>query len=160
MKSLADVPERRAAFREEKVLAMLDAPLVSTGLLVWRRPSHLEKITTEPSPESLIVDGDRLTITIGRDAPRTVDLRAQPEIRALVGTLRGVLAGDLSALRRGFDVRAVDGRIWRITLRPIDPALARLLRAVTIDGAGNTPTVIDMVQADGDEQRLTIEPLP
>ncbi len=160
MQGLADVPARRATFREEKTVSMLRAPLISTGRLVWRRPSHLEKITTQPSPESLIVEGDRLTITIGRDAPRTVDLRAQPEIRALVDTLRGVLAGDLAELRRSFDVRAEDGLTWRITLRPTDPDLARVLRAVTIDGAGNTPTAIDMVQADGDEQRLTITPLP
>ena len=63
MRMLAGVPQSSASFAEVKVLAMLNRPLRATGRLVYRRPAHLEKITLEPQPESLVVDGDRLTLT-------------------------------------------------------------------------------------------------
>ncbi|MBV8591290.1 MAG: outer membrane lipoprotein carrier protein LolA, partial [Acetobacteraceae bacterium] len=94
MHQLAEVQERRASFIEEKNLAALSAPVRSTGVLVYRRPSHLEKITIQPEPESLIADGERLTITEGNEPPRVLDLHSQPEIRALVDTVRALLSGD------------------------------------------------------------------
>src|SRR5689334_17857762 len=63
MARMAQVPERREAFREEKHFAALDTPLISSGQLVYRRPAYLGKITTQPDAETLVVDGDRLTLT-------------------------------------------------------------------------------------------------
>lgn len=41
MARLAEVPERRASFREERRFAALNQPLESTGRLLYRRPGHL-----------------------------------------------------------------------------------------------------------------------
>ena len=67
MARLAQAPERRATFEEEKRLAVLDRPLRSTGTLLYRRPRHLERHTIYPAPESLVVDGDRLVLTVGQE---------------------------------------------------------------------------------------------
>ena len=85
MRTLASVAQRQATFTEEKHLAALDRPLVSTGELRYRRPSYLEKLTLAPKREELLVDGQRLTITdpaTGTD--RVVDLSGSPEVSALV----------------------------------------------------------------------------
>lgn len=161
MARLAAVPERRARFEEEKRLAALAEPLRSTGRLLYRRPDRLEKITGWPEPESLIVDGDRLVVTSGQEAPRVVDLAAHPEVRAAVDAVRGPLSGDLAALRRSFAVTASGtAASWRLLLIPTDPAAAQLLARVEVDGAGDAPRAVTVEQANGDQDRLTIEPLP
>jgi hypothetical protein len=161
MARLAAVPERRAHFEEEKRLAVLDQPLRSTGRLLYRRPDHLEKITVSPEPESLVVDGDRLVLTRGQEPPRVVDLAAQPGLRALVDAVRGPLAGNLAALRRSFAVTASGTpSAWHLVLLPTDPAAARMLARVEVDGTGDTPREVDIRQANGDEDRMLIEPLP
>lgn len=161
MERLARVAERQATFHEEKTLAALERPIASAGRLVYRRPNHLEKLTTEPMTESLVVDGGKLTIAIGKEPSRTVDLGSAPELQALVDTVRGTLAGDLATLQRYYSV-AAEGTAssWRLTLAPATPVVARFVRQVVVDGTAANPTLIRILQANGDEQRMFIEPSP
>ena len=156
---LAAVPERRAAFQEEKQLAALTEPLRSSGRMLYRRPGHLEKVTDWPQAERLVVDDGRLILTAGNEPPRVVDLAGQPELRAMVDAMRGPLAGDLAALERAFAVRVGGTREdWRLELTPTDPRAKRVLRQVEVTGHGPDPTGIHVVQANGDEQRMLIVP--
>ena len=161
MARLAAVQERRATFRETRRFAALDQPLESVGRLTYRRPGYIEKETSWPEQERLVMDGDRLVLTMGNEPPRVVDLAAQPELRTLVEAIRGPLAGDLAALRRVFIVRA-EGTVeaWRLDLTPVDPRAGRLLRRVAITGAGADVQEVLLVQANGDEQRMTISATP
>ena len=161
MRTLAAVSRSQSTFREEKHLAQLTAPVIDSGTLLYVRPDHLEKHTTAPQDERLVVDGARLSIARGGQAPRILDLDDQPEIAALVDTVRGTLAGDLAVLLRHYSV-GLEGSeaAWRLTLVPIEPRLARLLRLVRIDGHGSSLDVIQTEQADGASTRMTIAPLP
>ncbi|MEO8713776.1 MAG: LolA-related protein [Acetobacteraceae bacterium] len=161
MTSLARLPERRAIFQEQKTLGALDRTLRSSGRLFYRRPGHLEKITLAPRPESVIVDGDQLSLTDPDGTSRSLDLDNQPELRALVDTLRASLSGDLATLRQLYRV-SIDGSMsaWRLALVPSDRRLARFLRETVIDGAGTELRAIRIIEANGDEQRMTIEAAP
>ncbi len=161
MSRLAQVPEQRASFEEQKTLAALNQPLHSSGYLFYRRPGHLEKITRAPRPESVIVDGERLTLTSANGTSHVIDLDNQPELRALIDTLRASLAGDLATLRQFYRVSA-DGSMaaWRLTLVPTDRGLARFLRETTIDGSGTALHAIRVVEANGNEQLMTIDAAP
>lgn len=161
MSRLAQVPEQQASFEEQKTLAALDQPLHSSGYLFYRRPGHLEKITRAPRPESVIVDGERLTLTSADGTSHVIDLDNQPELRALIDTLRASLAGDLATLRQFYRVSA-DGSMaaWRLTLVPTDRGLARFLRETTIDGSGTALHAIRVVEANGNEQLMTIDAAP
>ena len=161
MQKLAQVTESDASFTEDKILAMLTIPLHSTGRLRYRRPSHLEKITQEPQPESLVVDGNRLTLTEANQAPRVIELDSEPAIRALVDAIRGTLSGDLAALRRSYNVVVAGNESdWRLTLTPTNPRVARLVTRTMIAGAGTALHLVQTVQANGDEMRMTISPSP
>lgn len=161
MARLAAVPKRRARFEEEKRLAALSEPLRTTGRLLYRRPDRLERITDGPDSERVVVDGNRLVLTEGQEAPRVVDLATQPELRALVDAVRGPLSGDLGALRRSFAVIASGTPAdWRLLLQPTDPGVAKLLAHVEVRGSGDAPREVIVQQADGDEDHLLIEPLP
>lgn len=161
MARLAAVPERRATFRETRRFAALDQPLESTGRLLYRRPDYLEKLTDFPEREQLVMDGGRLVLTSAQDAPRVVDLQSQPELRTLADALRGPLSGDIAALQRAFTIR-LEGTdaAWQLDLQPRDPRAARLLRRVTVGGAGAEIRTLLLVQANGDEQRMTITAAP
>lgn len=161
MTRLSSVAEREVAFREEKTFAALDQPLVSTGRLLYRRPDHLEKRTLEPTREDLVVDGDRLTISTADQPERTLNLSDQPELRALIDTIRGTLAGDLALLRRSYTVAGESGpEGWRLVLTPTDRRLARFVERVEIRGTDDRPAVIDIAQANGDRQRITVLAAP
>jgi hypothetical protein len=161
MQMLAQVQESRASFDEVRVLAMLTRPLRTTGRLYYRRPAHLEKITLEPRAESLVVDGDRLTLTEPNEAPRVIELDSEPPVRALVDAIRGTLSGDLASLRRSYAI-TMEGGVpdWRLTLVPTDPAVARLVAHTTIEGAGTALRLVQTAQANGDETRMTIGQAP
>jgi hypothetical protein len=161
MRMLAGVPESSASFAEVKVLAMLNRPLRATGRLLYRRPAHLEKITLEPQPESLVVDGNRLTLTEASEAPRVINLDGEPAIRAMVDAIRGTLSGDLPALRRSYTV-TMDGDVpdWQLTLTPTDPGVARLVTRTIIAGAGTEVRLVQTMQTNGDEMRMSIIPSP
>ncbi len=158
MGRLARIGERHATFREERRFAALTRPLTSKGWLVYRRPSYLEKTTTAPQPEHLVVDGERLTVTEGNAAPRMLSLDSQPEVQALVDAVRGPLSGDLAALERSYRVQA-DGRpaAWRLTLTPTDPRVQAMLRTAEIEGADIDVRLVRIIEANGDEQRMDIE---
>ena len=140
MARLAQAPERRAHFTEDKRLAALTTPLRSEGQLAYRKPDHLEKVTTAPRYESLVVDGDRLTVSDGPDAtPRVFDVGAHPELGVLIATIRGAVSGDLALLRRFYEISGTGTPAgWSITLQPRDPAVAALVKRVTLVGAAGS----------------------
>jgi outer membrane lipoprotein-sorting protein len=159
MRRLAAVSASRASFTEEKTIAALTEPVRGEGWLVYRRPDHLEKTTTGPNRESLMVDGDRLSIIADDQPPRIIELDSEPALRGLVDAVRGTLAGDLATLQRSYDV-AMQGNLaaWRLILTPRDPSLKQLLRQVTVEGAGTDLGSVRIVQANGDQSLMTIRP--
>lgn len=159
MRRLAAIPARQADFTEEKHLAALQAPLVSRGRLVYRRPDHLEQITLSPRPETVVIDGDRLSIATGGQPARTMSLAAAPALAGLVEGVRGVLAGDLAGLQRFYRIEAQGGpAAWRLILTPSGAPLARVLRGVVLDGAATDIRTVAITQANGDTQILRITP--
>ena len=159
MAHLAQAPERRARFVEEKTLAALQTPLRSQGELAYRRPDHLEKTTTSPNAENLVVDGDRLVVNSATDAPRVVELSDQPEVRTLVDTIRGALSGNLALLRRTYDVIGTGTTAdWQIVLHPRDPAVARLVKEVRLTGGADLRS-IESIAPNGDRDMLTVTPI-
>jgi hypothetical protein len=161
MARMAAVPERRALFREEKRLAALTVPLVSTGSLHYRRPGFLEKRTDAPAEERLVVDGDQVEMASAGQQSRSFDLGQAPELRALVDSVRAPLAGDLVTLRREFVMRA-SGRpaAWVLELAPLNARAAHLLRLVRLAGSDTELLEVVTVQANGDELSMQIRPQP
>lgn len=157
MQRLARIPARSANFTEEKQVAALTRPLVSHGRLFYVRPRWLEKITDAPQSETLLVDGDRLSLTIGGGAPKILSLASVPAVAGLVDGVCATLAGDLPWLRRFYRVVAAGNMShWRLALSPAGPPLARLLRTVTIEGAGTDIKTIAVEEVNGDREVMTI----
>ena len=156
--SLAKKTPQRTQFHERKFLKLLDQPVESRGELLFTPPDRLEKRTTSPKPERVLVDRERITL---ERAGRTygMGLRENPGVAVLVESIRSTLAGDLGALTRTYSV-ALDGNAarWRLVLRPLDPAVSTLVERIEIGGAQADVRAVEIFQADGDRSLMTITP--
>ncbi|UPY37590.1 outer membrane lipoprotein carrier protein LolA [Sediminicoccus sp. KRV36] len=159
--NLAEVPERRARFTEERRFAALDQPLHSQGRLLWRRPDLLEKHTEAPEAETLRITGDAVEVALPGQPMRAFSLAAQPQLRGFVEALRAPLAGDLATLERLFDAELSGAPIaWQLRLVPRDARMRQAMAGMEILGALAEPREIRLRQPNGDAQTLLIEPLP
>lgn len=150
MRLLGAQSHRRAEFRERQDLAVLDRPLISSGELIYDAPGRLEERVVTPHHETLIAQGDRLSVE--RDGRRRVlDLSNAKGLAALIDSMRATLAGDEAALRRDFrvDFRGDVAR-WTLRLTPRSAALARRVASIRIDGVDGELRRIEIRAANGD----------
>lgn len=157
MRSLALNKISNATFVEKKFLAVLDAPVESSGELHYRAPDHLEKITLRPKRESLILDRNVLTVVRGTRT-HTLPLQNYPEVGALVGSMSGILAGDRALLEQTYRLSMEgDEAGWILSLVPLERDLVALVQKIRIHGRGAAVNIIEMLQADGDRSVMSIE---
>lgn len=161
MAALAAMRESRARFVEEKELPELDRPLTARGTLAWRAPDRLEKHTTEPFEERLLVEGDRLLLERpDRRARQEIALDTAPEIRPLVEAIRATLAGDAATLRRYFTVDfSGDVARWRLVLTPLSVRVLAAVQRITVEGEGAFIRVVETQGREG-RSRMMATPLP
>jgi hypothetical protein len=159
MAELRGVRASSARFVEKQHLRMLTEPLQSSGRLAYVAPDRLWKETLEPRPARMAVEGDRLMVQLPGEAAREMSLREQPEIGALVASIRSTLAGDLPALRRYYAVSLEGGRAdWRLALQPLDARLRSMIASIVISGSGAAVRFVETRSAEGDRTEMTILP--
>jgi hypothetical protein len=158
MSLLAQRQHGEVAFAETDYLALLDRPVKSSGVLLYQAPAHLEKRTLQPKQESLVLDGDQLTVRRGHRTYR-MQVSAYPQVAPYVDAMRDTLAGNEAALQKVFKV-ALSGTLqeWKLELVPLDPGVARKVRQVTISGARDVIRSVEILQADGDRSVMTLAP--
>ena len=159
MQTLAQNRSGHATFVEKKYIAMLDRPLESSGELLYSAPDRLEKRTLKPKPESMVLQGNTLTIERGR-RQYVLTLQDYPELGAFTESIRGTLAGDQKALASIYDM-ALEGteERWTLTLHPREPKMAAAVQRVVIHGSGAELHSIEIEQADKDRSVMTITPV-
>ena len=162
MQDLGQVKVAKGRFVERKYLGILTAALQSSGTLTYIAPSRLEKHTLTPRAESLVLDGDQLTMVskgVGKapDRRRTVLLQDYPAISIFVESIRSTLAGDLMLLRRFYEI-ALDGdeRRWRLVLKPRDARMQELISEIRIGGSRSWIDSIEFLESGGDRSVMTI----
>nr|UXE44223.1 hypothetical protein Hi04_10k_c1511_00012 [uncultured bacterium] len=156
MHSLAQRRHGQVSFVEQHFLAMLKRPVESYGELIYDAPGRLEKRTIEPRPETLVVDGERVTVQRGRRG-HTIDLKAYPQILPFVESIRATLAGDRAALEKLFrlDFAGSEER-WTLALTPLDANLAKTVAEIRIDGSRDELSRVEIRQSDGDRSLMTL----
>jgi outer membrane lipoprotein-sorting protein len=146
----------RAAFVERKYLSLLDKPVESRGELTFTPPARLEKRTTSPKAERVVVDGERITLERAGKS-YTMGLHDNPGVAVLVESIRATLAGDLAALTRTYSAGlAGDSGHWKLTLRPLDPAVSSLVERIDISGEQAAVRTVEIRQKDGDRSVMTL----
>ena len=161
MQRLAQVKSARASFVERKHLRILNAPLESSGTLVYTAPGYLEKHTLAPKPESLVLDKDTLTFEDKtRNRRRTLRLQEHPVLWVFIEGLRSTLSGDLQKLNQLYRVGLEGSESdWRLTLDPREPGIQRMVSRIRIAGSGASIRTIEIAEAEGDRSVMTLAEL-
>lgn len=160
MHSLAQKKSGKASFTEKKYIGILDKPLESSGELSFEAPNRLEKRTLKPRAESMLLDGDKLTVTLYEKQPLYLRLQDRPDVAALVESIRGTLSGDQATLEKNYAIEFSGAQSkWQLTLTPVPKALTQVVRQIHIGGADANIKSIAFDQADGDRIEMAISPV-
>ena len=155
---LAKHAEGTVHFTESKYYGVLDVPLDSSGTLHFRAPDFLEKHTTAPKDERLIIEGSQMRYQAGG---QTIDLNLndQPGASVYADSLKNLLNGNYDGLDAAFYLQLTgDAAHWSLTLRPKQAAVQSLLRSMTVDGSGQVIERIAYDAPNGDHSVLTLKP--
>jgi len=157
MKGLSEIKNASTKYTEDQYIGIATKPLRSSGELVYAAPNRLEKNALTPSQQSVVIDGDRLTMQQAKGRARTVRLSDHPEIGAFIESIRSTLSGDVTALNRYYKVALTgdEGR-WQLTLEPTDEKVRKLVKVVRIDGSQYELLTVEIVHADGDRSVMTM----
>jgi Outer membrane lipoprotein carrier protein LolA-like len=147
-------------FVEQHFLAVLKRPVESSGIMIYDAPKRLEKRTREPRPETLVLNGDQLTVQRGADT-RVLDLKAYPAILPLIESMRATLAGESGSLERAFTVEYAGSLAhWMLILVPRDPRVARKVSKVRIEGVRDNLVTVEILESNGDRSLITLRDHP
>ena len=157
MADLAKHPQGAATFTEKKTISILDQPVESSGELLFIAPARLEKRTLKPKPETMVLDGDTLTLERGQ-RKHVLQLKDYPEVAGMIESIRATLAGDRQALERVYHL-ALDGSAerWTLVLTPLDPKVGAVIARIRMEGVKDVVRSVEITQADGDSSLMTIE---
>ena len=158
MQGLSRAPSTKGKFVERKYLAMLTAPLDSSGTLVYTAPGRLEKNTLTPKLERLVLDQDNLTLEYpDRGQRRVLALQNYPVVWAFVESIRSTLAGDLQTLNRFYRASVAGSEEqWRLSLKPVDGKMQSVVQEIRIEGRRDRVRTIEIIEMQGDRSVMTI----
>ncbi|MBS0454533.1 MAG: outer membrane lipoprotein carrier protein LolA [Proteobacteria bacterium] len=158
MSQLARQKGGEAGFVEQRFVRGVDGPLNSAGTLSFSAPDKLARSTVSPRPESMVVEGNTLTLSrAGRT--RTLTLDSMPELQGMVDALRGTLTGDAKLLQQHFRTQVAGSQAnWTLDLQPIDERLASQVRSVRLNGRQGQVLGVEMEFIGGDRSVMTISP--
>lgn len=161
MRLFANNKNIRAEFIERKYVRILDAPVESKGELIFSAPARLEKRTTEPRPEALVIDGNQVSIERG-SSRRSLSLDEFPDMASLVRSLTATFRGDQLSIEQFFTwTLSGPANRWQLVLRPKSSKLFITLGEIRLAGDGGYVHTVETTLTDGDRSLMTLgRPLP
>ena len=141
----------RCAFRDEKHIALLARPLVSTGTITFDRDRGIVRATTAPHAEKAVLTRTALRIQKG-DRVEDIPLDRTRDLQAFALIFPTLLRGERAAIERSFDL-ALYGRAdawWALELTPRADSLRALVRRVVVFGRAGELAALQIAEASGD----------
>jgi outer membrane lipoprotein-sorting protein len=146
----------KAEFAERKFVKILDAPVESNGELLFKAPDRLEKRTLLPRPETLVIEGSKVSIERGT-FKRTMSLDDFADMASLVRSLTATFRGDQVSIEQYFNWK-LSGSInkWQLVLKPKTSKLFITLREVRLAGDNSYVHTVETTLTDGDRSLMTL----
>lgn len=148
-------------FTEKKVVKGRDAPVESSGDLLFEAPSRMVRRNLQPPGETLTLDGRQATVE-RPGLKSTVSLDDQPELVIDLQGLRTCLSGDRATLERLYHV-SLGGSLaqWELTLVPRDARAAEQVEAIFLSGEQADIRIVQVLLSNGDSSLTHIaRPVP
>ena len=148
---LGNPPVLRGQFEQEKHLQGFKNPLLSKGDFLLARDRGVVWNTRSPFASTLVLTKQRLLTRQADGSTRALTDQAAPAVSTANALLMALLAGDIEALSRQFDLReilAADGS-WRLQLVPKQGALKKIFKLIELQGDQHVRSVhLEEVRGD------------
>jgi outer membrane lipoprotein-sorting protein len=165
MRELSGVSHAKLDFIETKKSIFLITDTTLEGIMEYRAPDYIEKYTTSPFQERVIIDGDSMliekTLSGGKQdevvIPQTYSVESHPVLKAAVESIRAMLAGNFDVLTAGY-VATITGtrENWELNLEPKEAEILEYIESINLSGEDIRITKVVTIQADGDESKLEL----
>ena len=137
-------------FEQTKQLAGMKKPLASSGRFCVVAGKGVLWRTLKPFASTLRLSRDEIVQLQGDRVAMRLEASREPTVRMINGVLFSLLSGDLGQLDTLFDVDGTAAAgAWKVTLKARNPALARAIGTISLDGGAYVRT-IHMAEESGD----------
>ena len=141
-------------FDQTKQLAGMKKPIASNGRFCVVAGKGVLWRTLKPFPNTLRLTRDEIVNFQGERVAMRLDAKAEPTVRMINSVLFSLLAGDLAQLDKLFEVDGnADATSWHVALKAREPALAKAIGAITLDGGAHVKN-IGIDEASGDKTSI------
>lgn len=154
-RALGNATEGRVPFREERTVAFLSAPVVSTGY-VARHGERIEKHVVAPKRESVILDGSHMEVE-SEQGWQSYDIDDHPMLRGLAVALQAGLTGRFAPAEEVFEIALTGDRMdWSVVLTPKPGPTAEVIDEIALQGMDDRIKTIDIRSVEGDRSTMTL----
>jgi outer membrane lipoprotein-sorting protein len=156
MQLFASSKNVKTEFAERKFVRILDAPIESSGELVFKAPMHLEKRTKLPRAEVLMIDGNKVSIERG-SFKRAMALDDFADLASLVQSLTATFRGDQAGIEKFFNWK-ISGQAnrWQLVLKPKSAKMLVTLREIRLAGEFSYLHTVETTLTDGDSSVMSL----
>ena len=141
-------------FDQNKQLTGLKKPMLSNGRFCVVADKGVLWRTVQPFPNTVRLTRDEIVQLQGDRVAMRLDAKQEPAVRMINSVLFALLAGDLNQVGKLFEVDgAIHENSWRVTLKARDPALARVISAVALEGGEHVKS-ITISETSGDRTSI------
>jgi len=146
-KAAASIKSIETAFVQTRTLKILTKPLVSRGLMAFRRPNDLRWEYQSPLQTLLVAKGGNIHRLIKHGTTWVADVSGRVEaMKIVLGEINLWLDGDFSSSKTFRPVLrpARADQAAHVELIPLDPSLGKIIARITI-GLGERPGTVSAI---------------
>lgn len=141
-------------FDQTKQLAGMKKPLAAEGRFCVVAGKGVLWRTLMPFKSTLRLTRDEIVNYQGDRVAMRLDAKTEPTVRMINNVLFSLLAGDLAQLDTLFETDGtVEAGHWRVALTARNPALAKAIGAIRLDGGAYVDHMV-MDEASGDRTSI------
>ena len=149
--SFSLLKESHASFVEVWTADYLEEPLISKGILFYKRPGKLIKNIEHPESVRQIIEGNQLSV-IRNGETHSVQLSDEPLLATGIYALRDFLEGNKNNLKNRFEIIFTElNKEWNLTLVPKDNQVAKKIKEIVLQGFDSRILQIHIEYRNGDK---------
>lgn len=145
-------------FRQERRLAMLKEPLVSTGRFYYEKPDKLRWEFINPDPSGFVVNGKTAKQWKGKgNLPETFDLRQNPVIGLIVDQIMAWTKADFAWIEKRYTVSVVKENPIILQLVPRSSQEKKYIDHISVFFEADThyANAVEIIEREGDSTHIT-----
>lgn len=156
-KTVSGIKTLTGAFRQERRLAMLTRPVLSTGRFYCEKPDRIRWELISPEPSGFLVNGDQAKQWKGREGPSDAfEVRQNPLIKLIVDQIFAWTTADLKRLEQRYGINVVQDDPIILKLVPRSSSEKKYIDHIRIsfEAVTNYVRVVDILEKGGDSTRI------